>query len=402
MRFIIHSLEKAWRSFFCILSVFVMVQGFAGDLPAQQPRKAAAVDESWKVKFVSELQKWKQYSSTLRAGRVDEAARILKELESSIQTEATRAEFWGHVLPADHHSTIQFLRVCNACLDGHCKICGGVGVCPVCLGDRKCVLCNGVGVKRAACTKCLCPDCRGTGFCAKCLSRKSFPCTKCGAKGYSVETEAVPCKKCEGTGKVQGGIRNDVQRNCSVCGGRGQTETKKKVDCPDCQGKKSVACTTCSGSGFCPTCQGKKRTGGCAECGDTGTISTKCIRCSGDGKCTDCANKKACAKCDGRGLCAVCEGAKLLRVNSLPADSVWLNYTNACMLQSAANYMVDGQPVATGGGNASWGVVQAATIEKLARGRALLKLVSRPGEVQCISEADDTGWLTGTLFKVSY
>lgn len=382
---------------FTILGILAVL---SSGVEAQQSKKPG-VDE-WKNRYTGELQKWKHYSTSLRAGRIDEAGRLLKELEAALPAGDARADFWAHVLPPDRRIVVYLQRVCEKCIDGHCTLCGGVGVCQVCLGDRRCVLCKGVGVKRSACTKCLCPECHGTGFCTKCLSRKSFACTKCDGRGYLVETETSPCKKCEGAGKVTGGIKNDILRVCSACNGKGQFETRKRVDCPECQGKRILPCPTCNGSGLCPTCQGKKRTGGCSECGDTGTIATKCVRCSGDGKCADCVNKKPCARCDGRGLCTVCEGAKLLRINDLPADSAWLNCSSGCFVQSAPNYMVDGKPVASGAGNATWGIVQADNVEKLSRGRARLKLVSRPGEVLVISETEETGWLAGTLFKVSY
>ena len=107
-------------------------------------------------------------------------------------------------------------------------------------------------------------------------------------------------------------------------------------------------------------------------------------------------------KCRGRGVCLECESAKLISVTVMPSDSAWLNYTNACVVQTAANYLVDGLAVPSLGGNSTCGVVESAGIEKMNRGRVRLKLASRPGEVLCISDKDDTGWLAGMLFKVSY
>lgn len=386
-----------------VLTVLAFLAILQGHVLAQQARSAApAADESWKEKFAAESAKWKQYSLDLRSGKSQEAGRVLKNLESSFPSDQARDEFWSHVLPAGRRQTIQLLRVCQACIDGRCKGCGGVGVCPTCRGERKCLQCKGVGVKRSACSACLCPECKGTGFCGKCLSRKYFPCTKCDGRGYDMEAESTPCAKCGGAGKVSGGFNNDVMRTCSACGGKGQFDTKKRIVCPVCQGRKAVACTACNGSGLCPTCQGKKRTGGCAACGDTRTVSSKCSLCGGTGSCPDCVGKPVCAKCGGRGVCLVCERAKLLSVITLPADSTWMNYTNVCVVQTAANYLVDGAVVPSLGGNSTCGVIASAGIENMSRGRVPLRLVSHPGEVICISDREETDWLAGTLFKLSY
>ncbi|MEI6972028.1 MAG: hypothetical protein WCL44_10990 [bacterium] len=379
------------------LVVLVLLMLFQGRAPAQQQSV-----EGWESRFADQAAKWRQYSQTLCAGRVQDAGVILRDIEASLKSDQVRDEFWNHVLPAGRRQTVLLLQVCQACTDGRCKECRGAGVCATCKGEKKCPECGGVGVRRAACTLCLCVGCKGTGFCSNCLTQKSFQCAKCEGKGYSIETESSECKKCGGVGKVAGGFNNELMRPCAVCNGRGKFEKRKRIVCPGCQGRRTLPCPLCNGSGKCSVCQGRKRIVGCSVCKDTRTVSTQCSRCAGAGKCPDCAGKPSCIKCGGTGKCTVCEGEKFLRVASVVADSTWMNHTNACLVQTAANYVVDGVTVPSLGGNSTCGVVESTGIEGLCRGKVWLRLTWRPGETICISDREDSGWLSGTLFKVSY
>lgn len=103
-----------------------------------------------------------------------------------------------------------------------CKMCGGLGHCPYCIGGQ-CSYCNGS-------RKSMCAACVGLGRCGK-----------CGGDGYyytgvGISFTQVTCSSCNGLKK------------CGTCGGTGE------VACMQCGGTGS--CTYCYGIYTCSYCSG--------------------------------------------------------------------------------------------------------------------------------------------------
>jgi len=370
-------------------------------------------------RYVNEMPKWRRYAISLRHGDIAAADKAIQELNASFKSEQLRAEFWDSVLPAVRRSTIRFYRVCNSCTAGQCGLCGGSGSCASCRGTGNCGLCGGLGVLRKPCESCVCQQCRGAGVCQQCQGKRGFTCPKCNGRGSFSEKTGSPCKKCNGIGKLKneagrlkggggtvkpiGGQADDGLQQCTACRGKGQIEGTTQKDCEDCSGSGKTPCPSCQGSGSCSACKGLRRIAKCPNCGGMGTIARDCPRCLKSGKCTLCLGEKKCQKCGGDGFCTVCAGKAILYVKSLTADTMWLNSPGSCVVETAANYHVDGQPVATVRPDVSFGVVEAGQIGRLTRQQAGPGLSSKAGETICISDSDDFGWVSEVLLKqVSY
>lgn len=184
-----------------------------------------------------------------------------------------------------------------------CEECGGKGVLsPVCedcknTGYVVCTLCEGAGSLSSdavsgedgddVCDLCggdarlegKCPYCGGTGKCVNCHGSgqeldergESKPCHTCGGNGlhtnifYGVTMPcygAMPCNRCNGTGKKNNGGNNGQPSVCNRCDGSGKEKCVNNVhngpvDCPACDAGTAI-CGNCNGTGEwpCQVCDG--------------------------------------------------------------------------------------------------------------------------------------------------